>query len=701
MSAIALSAEHVIPPMTHTLLPENINPLRGNSYAYVIPRPTAWPLLRTIGDTHDNQRSHLVLFEDGKSLAYPHAYEPSIDSRGRGRYIHMRDDELYFATSDNSDPRRNERVYTLSVPLTPSPDIAKFFLVAMLIVGSAWLLATPKHRMRVPGGTTTIAFFFIIYAAIWQWLILDDIPRIIDSGDGGVVAGIAAAKLWPERFLNDIVYGDPKNFSFYQTISIPYTMLLTKFTGDIGTSYAMLALPLVFFQLVGFYLVGRQFSNENIRPTLLAILSTCPVYVMSGELWGSLPEPITRYTFNALFPFLLLVAMPPAKTWKPFATMGLCGVGIYFHSVSAPSVALALWIALAFQRPPPLTWPSHIVRMILAGLVFVASAIPFALGFLVHFQSSKGEVGSNIAAEVLRVSVGEQYTNVIIGIRAFLRFWTTTQNASYGWLWLIVTLSLATLLWSRRKITPTLRVRISFLGLTGLGIIIASFGLTAVDQTLAWMRGGYPLQMDLVRNIRFIVPIALILTFAGSGWLSESSKWRSTTLLGTGALASLWLLTYTPLPLHNFARILNGGPSNLPGTDSSARRALAELARANSAKPVLVLPRSGASELLGLAVRYGGRQPAIFLDKDINLLSYSASPRVSDWMTRRQNVTALESTTDVEQAKVLLREMVERYDIGFILLHEDVRPTLATAATSFARPVVDRGKWQLFAVTPQ
>ncbi len=57
--------------------------------------------------------SSLVVFEDGVALAHGHAAHDEIRQLGRGRYSHWAGN-LYFATSDNSDPRTNGRIYTVA-----------------------------------------------------------------------------------------------------------------------------------------------------------------------------------------------------------------------------------------------------------------------------------------------------------------------------------------------------------------------------------------------------------------------------------------------------------------------------------------------------------------------------------------------------------------------------------------------------------
>lgn len=76
---------------------------RGN--CYVAPLGKA-----LISDS--NGRSRLKLFEDGRELPYPHSNHDDIREYGAGRYSHW-GDAVFFSSSDNSDPAKNGRHYSV------------------------------------------------------------------------------------------------------------------------------------------------------------------------------------------------------------------------------------------------------------------------------------------------------------------------------------------------------------------------------------------------------------------------------------------------------------------------------------------------------------------------------------------------------------------------------------------------------------
>lgn len=65
------------------------------------------------GDSETGAASGCVLMEDGRPIGPAHSAHADIRAKGRGAYSHWIADLLYFSASDNSDPRKNGRAYTL------------------------------------------------------------------------------------------------------------------------------------------------------------------------------------------------------------------------------------------------------------------------------------------------------------------------------------------------------------------------------------------------------------------------------------------------------------------------------------------------------------------------------------------------------------------------------------------------------------
>jgi hypothetical protein len=74
---------------------------------------TSPDLKSAAGDNETELRSTLLLMEDDKLLGPPHSFHADIRRIGGGRYSHWKS-QLYFSTSDNTDPNANGRRYRIS-----------------------------------------------------------------------------------------------------------------------------------------------------------------------------------------------------------------------------------------------------------------------------------------------------------------------------------------------------------------------------------------------------------------------------------------------------------------------------------------------------------------------------------------------------------------------------------------------------------
>lgn len=90
-----------------SLDPGQMQPEKGLAFAYQAPH------LESEADrTGQTTRSPYFLMEDGRPLAPAHAIHDDIRNNGKGRWSHW-GQNIYFSSSDGSDPRQNNRKYTL------------------------------------------------------------------------------------------------------------------------------------------------------------------------------------------------------------------------------------------------------------------------------------------------------------------------------------------------------------------------------------------------------------------------------------------------------------------------------------------------------------------------------------------------------------------------------------------------------------
>ena len=678
--AAALLWERLGPTLTVPLSVESIFPYQGHAYVVRIDRSAAF-------FTHASRRSEtrLLLFEDGVPLSKPGAGFDAIVAEGAGRYA-VSKPWLLFAPHDNRDPRETGRRYEAHLfPGLPAGLLQGVVILAVLCAGlflaprfSGWTQeVTLRRAVGVPTGV------FALIAAIWSVAVWAPAPQIVTTGDGGNVASIIAAKLHPERFEGDPVFADPENYAFYQTLLIPLTMTLTAITGDVGQAYMSLSGPLVFAQMVGFFLLGRRLFGGVLVPFLLALATVPPIYVFSGELWGMLGSPLTRSLYAALLPYLLLAALAPYSRMWALGLMVLCGATVYVHPVSAPSAAFGILAMLFVAKPEGESWLRHAGFITLCGFVFLAVALPFTLTFTEVFPSGSDSKSEAIvvARELLRANVGQQYYDVTIALKEF---------GQHFWLGLLgAVIALAVL---RERKLGLIQI-VAF----AAGVAAASIGVSFLDQTIAVWRGGDPIQIDLIRNIRFLIPVALVLVF----WALAKGMDRSLYFAASAIAitAGLWIVYPTPVANAVSERFLT---RHHPAHDwlDDAQAALRHLALLSPGAKIVPIPHEATSEgpeLANLAIRYGAYQRVAFQTKDMNFLAYSSSDGVITWNETRRRLDAA-AAAGPDEAKVLLRDLVRDREVTHILVYASTRGGLREIALAMGPTIMSEGNFTIVSV---
>lgn len=99
---------------SQVIAPNSVLHEKGNAYTFKVSF-REYLVLDFGGDTLSAPwRSNLVLLEDGKKLGSAHTLQDDIRNMGNGAYSHW-NNILYFAASDNTDPRSNGREYKISI----------------------------------------------------------------------------------------------------------------------------------------------------------------------------------------------------------------------------------------------------------------------------------------------------------------------------------------------------------------------------------------------------------------------------------------------------------------------------------------------------------------------------------------------------------------------------------------------------------
>jgi len=135
--------------------PLPVSEIRHNGgCAYLIalhPRPVGWPITVFVSDSLSAKTdSGLKLFENGHPIGESHALHDEIRTKGAGLYSHWRGN-LFFSTSDCSDPRTNGKQYSVTLPLELSRWALASSFIAIIFLGAIVTthFAPPQQVRRI------------------------------------------------------------------------------------------------------------------------------------------------------------------------------------------------------------------------------------------------------------------------------------------------------------------------------------------------------------------------------------------------------------------------------------------------------------------------------------------------------------------------------------------------------------------------
>lgn len=153
LTVVLLLSPWWAPRATIVLDPNTIKHESG--LAYIAPLPISKRLLFSFpSDTLGQNASRMAMLEDARPLTPGHASHNDIRQNGGGRFSHW-DQDVYFSTSDQTDPRSNGRRYTAVVGGKLSGLIV-FGILALDLAYIIWMrdaLRAAGRRYRVPLAT--------------------------------------------------------------------------------------------------------------------------------------------------------------------------------------------------------------------------------------------------------------------------------------------------------------------------------------------------------------------------------------------------------------------------------------------------------------------------------------------------------------------------------------------------------------------
>ncbi len=533
---------------------------------------------------------------------------------------------------------------------------------------------------------------FLLISVGLQWYILKHDAHnfhIILSGDGGNIASFISGWLYPERFVNDLVLHDQSNFAFYLSASFPFTLLFHLFFNfDIGTAFSLAYAPLIFLQLWGFFLLGKKLFSSPIFGLALALISMASVHIGAGEHWAILHEPISRQWHNAFLPFLILLILNwKDKPEKWFWLFCLSGFSVYLHPVGAPALAFITGFVCLTSKPSSFTWFQHIIKLSIASTGFFIFSGFFIYLYLTSFPALENAQSTHDISTHMFNDVYVANTHALIAFKQFfIPTYELTLHDSFfekfiehnltfkkllfkNWSLIISIFGCFGYIYAYKNSTSKTQSHIITLTKMIIAVLIVAIIIPLCDQMIAKSFGRNPLQYDLARNIRFIIPLLYIGTLYYFAHCLYSYK--KTLVLSWSLFA---LILCTPIMINfAFKEFKKDYIANIFRIHSDASQHLAFL---KEQPPRKILPLGNASRMQreALALRYIALQPVVFLPKDKNALAYSNSQDYWLWSELKHTYDTLMSkqTTDSDMSRTL-SELIKRTQPYYLYIDNNIK----------------------------
>lgn len=444
---------------------------------------------------------------------------------------------------------------------------------------------------------------------------------LIDSDLATYAEGMAGAA-HPHLFAEDpMLYSRTAGNSIKNLERMLAELLTSDDAFAIGLLRAGGVIVVVFY--LSWYIFGRWLFGRRDFALLLVAAVSITVWVGFGTFWGiTHSDPLPRVFHAAVFPWMLMLAILAIEqaALRPLAML-LAGLGMWLHGVSALNCGAMFFLAFFFHCPKSLSLPRHVLLCLLSLMVFFTPVLIFLWPSLGIGQVFTAEELSAFY-DLFALRWQEDYGHISESL-------LTLVSPGNPVAWLIFAGLAASLV---TRFLPNVRAatlaRMLPFFLVALVLVIA---FSLIESQYAQALGRVPMGHELVRGVKFLIPLAWICLLAPLVFCLERMPAWVTKVLVCGAFLAIVLISQDKQYMAAEYALHAQTGVHLPLTSKAqAVQEKAQKARA-AVEAVKQFVPEGASvfclEDSMMAVRYMALRPLVYSFKDGYAHFYSKDVR--------------------------------------------------------------------------
>lgn len=494
-----------------------------------------------------------------------------------------------------------------------------------------------------------------------------DYPNVILGSDLANITAMAMAYDHPGWFHNDFLLDNTDNFRIYFQLHVLLSRWLGTFLGNYNISLIVLLGPTIFIYLIGLYFLGRMVLKHRYWALIFMVVNAIPIYLVF-ETWGVVRDPAPRTAIQALLPYLLILAWKwreQPRLWVLIAIF--TGLLVYVHAVGTPVWMAAILLGMWSQMPS--TWPLF-KRVVSAGMLGATMLLMGSVFIYIYLDNhvSGGIVNYSEMIQMYRLVLPPDILNVsgstVKIIRYLLNMWLLPIGAVGTILLLIL---------RRGQRNEVMMVLAWLAAATVISVIIP-----LIERVVEAYLRLLPMETELVRGVRYFIPLLSLLGLWGLGELHNRIKIPRLGILV--AMIGLMLI-------HNVYQNRLIGELNFNKTVDCMKSGHLICAQKSDLQDVLTVLRDktepgspvffsdSAYDTLPLAVRYIAQRPLVYSYKDRGA-GISDMDKLMGWYSIFSQLSAQESTTAwFKEDPQGLMDFVHNLDAKYLVLNMPIAKT--------------------------